>query len=1564
MAEIVELERLEDQLYQYHPELRLDSEELKLERRNRLFMQLQSSQPEVQLVALDAVSSLTNIKSMLEKCKDVVLDYSHIISPPTMSSIESSGDEFVGTQRPRRTATRKRRTTSIQYNGSEVSKSQCGRKDDSPLSLSILIPQVVKGSEKMEISIDLGELDASQRLFASRVDELLRKRSNSSHPIEDAPSKENLNSNKCKDFHLPIATSSTIETINENAEKPEDEMLSRLISQVLVENQETETLQATNLLDNINNNERSNYSADVPDHVESSKEQFVKKKRQRKSKKSTNVEKGPPKKRGRKPKNNPEKQGSLEYAEMAKSDLAKYVELFSNTCNMAGSVTPAASSTISQQLVTSTTHYLDSSDQQPITYYLEGNWENGGNCQLLQTDNTHIDGGQEEFNMAELVNYIDNVGDAGNAIARVLDAPTTLPVLVQDSQTQSNAIVPPPAHVSDVLLDLSKKSTISYSQIAPSINNVPIDTDNRDLMPLDLSLKSSKLIQKASHSNNNLTPLETNFNNNCAGKLNETAEGVFGENDYVSFRAALDMPLIDLEDNINAFMQLTNNEAITTAAAAENISTDCALLTKETANNPLPICDFELGEILSETTLCNNNYNHNSQYNSKTNDLNSNVVKNGENALDQRKANDITTNIERLMNKTVNANEHTNTVEVGVYEGLTQRNCDATCSQDSDRGQWLEELSVAKENTASNTETKVANVAENSANKAEYSSTVDGIGHIDELHGDSGDLLFVDTETLLANKSKSTFDGLVSATQLDTPREYFAANEVSPTTSANQHDTGNNEDDACDLSTKADQSIDLEEDNQSHNVSVHLEIPHLPQLESNSEEFTYDYETGLESIEDKDTTVNAVSENTQQPVATQQYTEENNANESHKSDNLSCNDSGIGNSVVGNVCESAEEVEKSTLTLLTNNNHSTVSNFITEEAPEIPTKSTGNVDTNINIESDEEKEQTDKFTEGKSIVEDSLFLKDFASCCKQEEANTAQAQITGTKIGNEIESCRKEDADISCKPGSVNAYSASETEAEDLKQRNRKGNENFGQSADLSLEGPQDGCTEKMVAFSTHHNAFEADQKQAIEGVFVNVKAKQPDTNCNLSVLEMELKMDDDCLDFEDEMEDDALSLATSCFNSSDDERCPDMDRTPVAELMSVNTNENHENMQVVHVENEEMVDDKSIVVKVEAAQCSTHVPSDILKKFKIPKISMTTATAKHAIPAEDVTTAGALPMVIVPTNAFNKQVIKTERDAIKLVNLEKITRTVQNVCAVTPLTQQQPAYQPQTTASTPISFDTIKPLMSDILQLPSSSNEADVTDLKKVNDNTQIAHMRGELVGNSGDGLNSSRHAIAIARTFGVTCLPFLVDRCFKLGNCKFSHTFRESETVGNILLTFSEVDLNIAYRFAYNHENLFRRYMHEFCRAYSTRNNRIKLLHMARDCVRYHDGNKLLMTIFHSLEYCGLNKINACRQILIYSQDRSQATIDVLLEIIFEADWTMFCDHIEKFIDITAYKFRVKVLHQMAPTILQANDQRMTSLFFKCLVNLDSNDVGLVQTSPILMQLLELIKNGQICR
>lgn len=271
---------------------------------------------------------------------------------------------------------------------------------------------------------------------------------------------------------------------------------------------------------------------------------------------------------------------------------------------------------------------------------------------------------------------------------------------------------------------------------------------------------------------------------------------------------------------------------------------------KETANNTLPICDFELGEILSESPLCNNNCNHNSQSNSKIGDLNVNVVKNGEkgNALDQRRnVNEIRTNTESLKT-TAGTNERTDTVDVGGYENLTQNNSETAFSQDSNRGD-------AKKDNISNIEPKSANVVVNSEDKAGRSPTERCIDHIDELRGDSDDFLFVDTESLMSNKLKSSYDG---------------------------NDIESDYDAACDLSAKDDhtKSIDLVEDHQSHMVSVHLPIPQLTLMETNSEGFTYDYETDTESSEEKDT---AVAEKSQ-VVAIQQYNEENDANESQKSD--------------------------------------------------------------------------------------------------------------------------------------------------------------------------------------------------------------------------------------------------------------------------------------------------------------------------------------------------------------------------------------------------------------------------------------------------------------------------------------------------------------------------------------------------------------------------------------------------------------------------------------------------------------------------------------------------------
>ncbi|XP_053950181.1 uncharacterized protein LOC128858166 isoform X1 [Anastrepha ludens] len=1470
MAEIDDLKRLEDQLYVYYPRLKQDSEGLKLERRKQLSLQLRSSCPVVQLPTFDAVSSLTNIKYLLEKCQDCMIDqrgnYSEMGEESLpMSLLELSGDELSGTQKFRHPS-RKRKSSFALIHPSEIEESRNGFKEqDSPLSLSILIPQVVKGSDKMEISIDLGGIDASQRLFSSRVDGLLRNRSNSTNMIEEKPS----SCNKNKNLQLSVEASNNIETVPENNEKQEDEVLSRLISQVLVDNQQSETLQATSVLDNINANESTNYDAYVPVPIETSKEETKKKKRQRKPKK-TIVEKGPSKKRGRKPKKISSKKGTVENAGMPKSDLAKYVELFSDTCNMAGSATPAASSTISQQLVTSTTHYLDSNEQQPITYYLEGDWENGGSCQLIQTESAQIDSGQEEFNMAELVNYIDNVGDTANVIARVLDGPATHPITVQDSQSQNNTVVPPPAHISDVLLDLSKKSTI-----AADVTNKAVVVADQDLLPLDLSLKSSRLNECSIAINNGLMPLKSVV---ALGKLGTATEEVFNNNDYDSFGAALDMPLIDIEGNIDAFMQLTDSPVITSATEKTAPSVVCTSSIGANTSNTLPDPDFELNEVL---------LNINKRVNS---------TKHGQSG------NDSITEISQIDKSA----EHQHSDSVNVREdSFTSIHPNASSTQEVP-------VRESYNNTVLENTIKETNISHNESSKSEdigaCGTCKDKIENhissqcVDHVDGDSSDkssldVLFVDTESLLANKTKISYDESAIISELDTPGEHLTRTKQDRT--ANVADEPQNFQDndeiSCDLSTEYDhsKSIDLVEDNQEHHVSVHLPMPQLTLMENNSEDFNSDYEFGLENSEEREA-ISEQAEKQQHDESQQEISDGGDASKLYKNEGTGkvCSDSGIECSLF-----STESITKTPL-MLTDVSGATDIERIDKNKKEENTF--------------EEKHVTENEHKETSTFEDSTV------CCEQVYGNANNKLETGT---------------------------------EELKQRNnleRNENINISGYKKLYLEGPEDVMQLKQNCAESDKTLF----KTAPDTV------DEADLLSGLSVLEMDSKLDDVCLDFDEEIEDDALSLATSCFNSSDDERCPDLNKTSL-ETASNKINEDNDSKTISSMENSEKLDDIIRDIKVEPTP-PIDASSDILKKFKIPKISMTTATAKHGNPAATVVTAAPLPMVILPPNVFNRQLIKTVPDTIKPPNFEKITRTVQNVCAVTPLTLQN-LNGPATFSQN--SFVTVPPLIRDMLQLAPSIIKDDEQKLKSFN-TKQVPFSRGEIAGNGGDGTNYGPPTIVVAKTFGVTCLPFLVRRCFTLTSCKFSHSFLDPESVRNVLNTLSEVDLNIAYKFAYKHELVFRQYIREFCRVYFERNNRMKLLHMVRDCERYKGGEEILITIFHNLLYCGLNKVNACRQILSYSRDRSRSTIDALLNIIFEADWTMFCDYIEKFSDIPSYHFRLNVLHQMASTILRANDQRMTSLFFKCLVNLDPNDVGLVQTSPILMQLLELIKNGQVCR
>lgn len=207
------------------------------------------------------------------------------------------------------------------------------------------------------------------------------------------------------------------------SQQGEDSELSQLIQNVMSEACNDETLQATKALDNINNNLMANYDSNTNGSIlsfsQSSQEFLLSQnsqsnsqissdkfdgavKKSRKYTKRSNEQKSnePPKKRGRKSKKNEvscEDSCPLQAQLPTKSKLAKYVEYFANDCDqlMPGSSTPAASSTMSQPLVSSTTHNFEVTDQQqqhqPITYYIDGDWINGGLCQLVPSNSMSVD---------------------------------------------------------------------------------------------------------------------------------------------------------------------------------------------------------------------------------------------------------------------------------------------------------------------------------------------------------------------------------------------------------------------------------------------------------------------------------------------------------------------------------------------------------------------------------------------------------------------------------------------------------------------------------------------------------------------------------------------------------------------------------------------------------------------------------------------------------------------------------------------------------------------------------------------------------------------------------------------------------------------------------------------------------------------------------------------------------------------------------------------------------------------------------------------------------------------
>lgn len=192
----------------------------------------------------------------------------------------------------------------------------------------------------------------------------------------------------------------------------------RLISEMLQEPNSIETWQATNALENINNNVDDNYNNNYSNEsMPTNKLNIIKKTTKKRTTKLEKSPKPPPKKRGRKvgSKNSRKLAAQLNITpEGEKSDLAKYVELFSNDCDLASNAPTAtlSSRTAStpQHIVTSTTQNFDETGQTSsngtqtpqITYLLNTACTT---CQLVSSanigniislDSAHIT--QDDFN--------------------------------------------------------------------------------------------------------------------------------------------------------------------------------------------------------------------------------------------------------------------------------------------------------------------------------------------------------------------------------------------------------------------------------------------------------------------------------------------------------------------------------------------------------------------------------------------------------------------------------------------------------------------------------------------------------------------------------------------------------------------------------------------------------------------------------------------------------------------------------------------------------------------------------------------------------------------------------------------------------------------------------------------------------------------------------------------------------------------------------------------------------------------------------------------------------------
>ncbi|TMW47888.1 hypothetical protein DOY81_007038 [Sarcophaga bullata] len=1525
----INLERLEEQLFVYKPSLK--SSKYREHVSEKLRSQLIESKPVVSIQPMDTECEnlMKSLKQRLMLLQDILVPKHQLqnatrrgknITELNLSSdssddetlskimakrnnlekhigkgkVKSTGPNYTDSRKPR-----ERRLSYKSYSSSSTSNlrnynTKCNSRqehtvstsgvvlhhnDDLPLedinstpTLHIKIPSLHRGNIHY---IVLDSLKFARRVFDYRAKEVKQQSLISETKIK-------------KSNQTQVKTS----IFQQLSQQGEDSELSQLIQDVMAEACKDETLEATKALENINNNLIANYDSNTNGSIlsfsQSSQEFLLSQnsrsnseissdkndnvvKKSRKYMKRSNGQKPnyPPKKRGRKPKKNKvscEDSCPLQAQLPTKSNLAKYVEYFANDCDqlMPGSSTPAASSTMSQPLVSSTTHNFEVTNQQqqhqPITYYIDGDWINGGLCQLVPSNGMSVDVRQlnaEDINVPfqDFVNYIDNNSDTGNnAIARVLDNGNALPISVPlpianvgiqnliQNQTNKNSeqsmqyssvpiiniqipsipnnigpSLPPPAHSNAEVLDLTLKSKNSVNIVSSEIVNTTktsngntgnyIPNAEENCLPLDLSIKSSE--------NNCVPGVADNQDDDFIRRLIETSDFDYSSEDLKkgcnstissydtgkSFKAALDMPLLDIDE------------------------TDLDQLVKHstTSNNHN---SNERSNLTADNCTCDN----------ITNINNSNYGSMAEEGLS--------------IENTLHFSDHSTKeifdqlLDIGPVNTLIHNKRDSKYKDLSESEFYHSDIQNSMMTDIENTEINMPQIPEDTSNEIENNE--------------------VDIGTTKAHLEQNNI--------VDECKDYETApsspfsKEINICEKAEDLNVSKSSEMSLNLKfSDAEESIGLNSPEFERKIKsrndLNAKSTNTDKLNINKNKFSQSNDMEVEKTKKSTKNENKTAHFNETEVQNEKPIVENSCAESNSKLNVKENNSNIVFSVAkitlseddniytdsdtasGISCDSIGINKNASMETCTNNFDSNFTNNVNNTKID-------NYPCHLNNQND---------AIGNQVKNLNIYAEDsFCSCnevLSNKDTNFENSLVNLTKNKCENETINTNiPQQLYCQSNDIKNKSKSLNSSKNIVSNNIE-TVKIKTNAVIPLNSEQEKKSNEIEAFGA---------KKTSPCRLVSSK--------HFTLLDLESKLEDP-LDFEEDL-DDALSLTTSCFDSSDDDRFLD----------SVADN------AMLKQTPEETTLEKSV---------TEALLENSVKPFKIPKI-------QNPNPIDAKTNEPTLGNTIVSKTTFT--------------NMGKITRTVTNTAAQHP-------------PSTNIQI---------------SSNEMVVKSENEINQHECLTSCPENTYTNSN----------ALKNLFGVTCLLYLVDECTDSTSCKLSHKLNDPRIVFQRLSNLSKENINISYQIHYNNIKLFHKYFKTFCAYYTTKNDRIKLLNMINDCERYPEYAQFIIDIYEGLLKIGLSRPNACRLILKRSRNTSAPILDALVAIILQSDWTMFTDYIEKYTQETyKYNFRLRVLEQMAPAVLNSTGPHLRQIFGKCVQILHCEDTGLLPNSPLLIQCIALL-------